>query len=555
MIVELSVENIAIIERSRLALGPGFTVLTGETGAGKSLLVDAIELVLGGRADTEIVRTGASRAVVSVTVDLRARPELIEQCIGLGFEPEDGMLYLQREVLAEGRSQARIAGRTAPIATLRQIGNILVDLHGQHDHQSLLNSETHLGFLDAWIGAEAFALRTTVSRQFEAAEVKRRNLAALQGSLRDREQRIDLLKYQLTEIESVSPAVGEVADLVSRLSRLKFGERLAEAVAAAKSDLRDAETNARDLLAGALARLEAVVRYDPAIESVLEPLRSAVVLAEDAVHGLTKYEDSLESDPGELEAVAGRLDVLKRLMRKYGDDEAAVLAYAQAIASELDLLADSEASTEALTQELGAAVAELRASCHSLTALRREKSEPFAALVVATLRELMMDNAQFAVNMARKEPGPDGADAVEFYFSANLGEDPKALSKIASGGEMSRVMLAIKTALAGKAGVPTLIFDEVDAGLSGRAAAAVGRLLRTLSTTYQVLVISHLPQIAARATVHFLIEKNEASGRVQTSVLRLEGDDRELEVARMLAGENVTPRALENARELLAPDG
>ena len=552
MIVELSVENIAIIERSHLTLGAGFTVLTGETGAGKSLLIDAIQLVLGGRADTELVRTGAGKATVSLMLDLSNRPQVIAQCIELGFEPEDGMLHLQREVLAEGRSQARIAGRAAPIATLRQIGNLLVDLHGQHDHQSLLDVDRHVEFLDDWIGAAVVDVKSNVAALYKATEEKRKILASLRASLRDREQRIDLLQYQVNEIEAVSPKVGETDELEARLARLKFAERLSEAVYGAREALTDGETNGRDQLGSALSRLEAVVRYDASIEPMLEPLRTALVFLDDASHGLTAYAESLEADPGELEVVAGRLDALKRLRRKYGEDEAAVIAHLISAQQELALLADSEASEDALQAAFLAAEKELKIACQALSELRKARAVEFSALVVTTLRELAMDKAQFSVHFAAKEPASDGADVVEFYFSANLGEDPKPLSKIASGGEMSRVMLAIKTAMAGRAGVPTLIFDEVDAGLSGRAAASVARLLRSLAANYQVLVISHLPQIASRANEHFRIEKNEVGGRVLTTVVRLDGEQRVHEVARMLAGENVTDRALENARELLA---
>ena len=551
MIVELTVENLAIIERAQIRLGEGFTVLTGETGAGKSLLIDAIQLVLGGRAETELVRTGSAKASVSVAIDLKSRPEVAAKCSELGFDPEENVLHLQREVFAEGRSQARIMGRTAPASTLRQIGNLLVDLHGQHDHQSLLDVERHVEFLDAWIGLPVVELKKSVFEAFDALEGKRKQLSSLRSSLRDREQRIDLLRYQINEIEAANPIVGEMAELESQMARLKHSEKLATATQSSAENLSDGESNAQDLIGDAAKALEDVLRYDATLEPIIESIRTASIYLQEAIHSLHGYVESLDAEPGLIDIVADRIDLLRRMRRKYGDDEATVLAFLETARAELNLLDDAEANETDLTQEIGRLEQGLAEVAQNLSELRKVRSLEFAKLVETTLRDLAMEKARFEVNFRAKPPMADGCDVVEFYFSANLGEDPKALSKIASGGEMSRVMLAIKTALAGRAGVPTLIFDEVDAGLSGRAAASVARQLEALASNYQVLVISHLPQIASRASSHFRIEKVEESGRVQTRVVALNPRDRIEEVARMLAGDHVTDRALENARELL----
>ncbi|HVT12431.1 MAG TPA: DNA repair protein RecN [Fimbriimonadaceae bacterium] len=555
MLVELTVENIAIIERSQIALGGGFTVLTGETGAGKSLLVDAIELALGERADSDLVRTGAAKASVSVAADLTGREELAAKCRELGIELDEGCLFIHREILVEGRSQCRVNGKLTPVSALKQLGQHLVDLHGQHDHQSLLDPGRHIGFLDAWIGPPASVLLEQTARAYEAAYAARQSLAALRAGLRDREHRLDLLRFQVGEIESIDPKPGEMEELEAQLSRLKNVERIMDATSLALAGLRGGDTNAADLLRASVKALEEASRFDPAVEGPLDTLRSALIQLEEGTHDLSAYAESVEADPALLEEVAGRIDSLRRLRRKYGEDESGVLAFLEQARRELDLLSDAEASEEDLVARLEEAESELRLVAEELSSLRHERAIEFAERVQHQLRDLAMERAEFEVSFRRKEPDASGQDEVEFFFSANPGEPPRPLSRIASGGEVSRVMLAIKTATAGRAGVPTLIFDEVDAGLGGKAAATVARKLEELAQHYQVLVISHLPQIAARAATHFRIEKVESGGRIKTQVRLLDPDERVTEVARMLAGEQVTDSALANAREMLGLPG
>jgi DNA repair protein RecN (Recombination protein N) len=551
VLVELTVENIAIIERTQVAFGPGFTVLTGETGAGKSLLVDAIELALGERADTELVRAGAPKALVSAVIDLSDRPELRLTCQELGIPLDDQCLYIQREVFAEGRSQCRVGGKLTQVSSLRQLGQHLADLHGQHDHQALLDGTHHLGFLDSWIGEPCSVLLRRVGLAYASAQAARTKFSALRSGLRDREHRLDLLKFQVQEIEAVEPKAGEMEELEGQLSRLKNVERLAGATGAAIAALRDGDNNSADGLRVALRGLEDVARFDPELEPVLESLRAALVQLEEGSYDLARYVESLDADPALLEEVAGRVDSLRRLRRKYGEDEAEVLSFLEAAQRELELLADAEGSEEELVAELNRTEAELNYLAVELSALRRERAIEFAALVQDQLRELAMDRALFEVSFRDKPADETGQDESEFFFSANSGEPPRPLSKIASGGEISRVMLAIKAASAGRAGVPTLIFDEVDSGLGGKAAASVARKLEELAVHYQVLVISHLPQIAARATTHFRIEKIERGGRVTTEVRALGHEERVQEVARMLAGDRVSDSAVANARDMI----
>ncbi len=551
MIVELSVENLAIIDRCDLRLGPGFSALTGETGAGKSLLVDALELAFGARADASLVRSGAARALVSVSVDLSSRPDVAAACQELGAEPEEGMLFLQREVFAEGRSQCRIGGRLAPVATLREVGRRLVDLHGQHEHQSLLDPRAHLAYLDAWIGEPAETLRHQIELDFAAWESLHRRLQALRLGRREREQRVDLLRYQIDEIDGVAPRVCELAELEGRLARLKHAEVLAETAGGARQALIEGEPAARDLVGGALQSLRDAERLDASLARVRDPLEQAAILLDEALLELGHYEQTVEAHADSLEETAGRIDLIKRLLRKYGDDEAAVIAFREAAGAELELLtADEEGETE-LAQSEAAARSQLDHRAAELTALRSERAGEFARQIEAELQELAMERARFAVAFQAKPAEADGADGAEFLFSANVGEPPKPLSRIASGGEISRAMLAIKSVLAGRAGVPTLIFDEVDSGLGGRAAATVARKLDALARHAQILAITHLPQIAGAASSQFRIEKIERQGRATVAARKLEDRERIEELARMLAGEEVGDSARLHARELL----
>jgi DNA repair protein RecN (Recombination protein N) len=552
MIVELRVENLVLIEATELALGAGFTALTGETGAGKSLLIDAVQLALGGRADLDQVRQGASLARVSMVVAYRPGSAVDGVLAELGVTPSGDLLRIVREI-SEGRSSARVNGKVAPISGLRRLGDLLVDLHGQHDHQALLDPSTHVEYLDAWIGEAALRARARVSEAFGAAQTVRARLDASRRSKREIEQRLDLLRFQTAEIEGFGPLPGEALELEARIERLRHAEKLREAAAEALRLVSEGEPSSADQAAIAAKAVAGAVRYDGELSEIAAGLEEAVVLLREAGHGLAAYLDGIESDPRLLDDSVARLDGLRRLFKKYGDDEAAVLSFAEAAQRELDELTGEGASEEALVEELDRLEERLRQAAEELTAARVASAERFSACVAAGLRELAMEQAQFEVQIGRGALGAGGQDVVEFLFSANAGEPPRPLSKIASGGELSRTMLAIRSELAsrGGAGAPTLIFDEVDAGLGGRAAAAVARKLRSLASAYQVIVISHLPQIASQADAHFRIEKREEGGRVRTLVKVLDGEERVEEIARMLAGDQITGPAMANARELM----
>lgn len=542
MITEITVEQIAVIEEARLELGPGLTVLTGETGAGKSLLIDGIELALGGRADTDQIRTGSGRGRVSMRVEGTIADDLF------GASPS----LIEREIYREGRSTCRVNTKPILVGELRQIGSRLVDLHGQHQHQALLDPTSHGEYLDAWIGSSAVEAKARVSAAFAKWQTAQQRLQSLRRDQRDRASRIDLLRYQVSEIESVAPLIGEFEELEQTASRLAHSEKLLSTVQQVLDRIFEDEHAAADRVGDAAKALLASIDLDRDLAGVAEPLQEARFQLEEALHRLSMYRDRLEYQPAEAERIAERLENLRNLRRKYGPDDVDVIAHLEQSRAELEDLTNESVTEESLADEVEVASTAYFEASRDLSSIRRSGVEPFSKAVASELRELAMDKAEFEVRLTEKSPDANGVELIEFLFSANPGEDVKPLAKIASGGEMSRVMLALKVCLAGKAGVPCLIFDEVDAGLSGKAAATVARKLAHLANHVQVIAISHLPQVAAVADTHYRIEKRVVAGRTKTELRQLDCERRLHEVARMLSGDAVTEAALANARELMS---
>ena len=553
MLHALHIENLAIIERLEVAFGAGFNALTGETGAGKSILVDALNLALGERADTSLIRTGAERLRVSAVFEVPDDPDLHALLTELGVEPEEGMLYLSREVQANGRSIARINGQPAPVSTLKAIGDRLADMHGQHEHQSLLRPSSHLEFLDRWLGEPALQLRQRVRESVSALRETERALQELTAREREREQMIDLYRFQIDEICGANLQPGEDAQLETEARRLTHAEKLI-ALAGSAYDALMGEHGAYDQTANAARNLTEIMRIDSTVAAWSELLEGALVQLEEVARNLRAYAESIEYDPARLEAVIERQELIKRLKRKYGDTLEAVLQYAKEAEANLHALETQTERRAELEAELTRLQAEAQTHCEQLSALRRAGAGRFAEAVQSALRTLAMERAQFLVEVRPKPLDTTGADSVEFLFSANTGEPPRPLSKIASGGEMSRVMLALKSVLADAAPVPTLVFDEIDAGIGGRTAHAVGEQIAQLAQHCQILCITHLPQIACRASRHLLIEKSADGTATRVSVQPLEDETRVLEIARMLAG-TPTETALQHARELLQHAG
>ncbi len=557
LLAEISIRNFALIDSVRLALSAGLNVLTGETGAGKSILIDAVELALGGRASADVIRTGADRAVVEVVFDLSRLPgvrRLVDE-LGLG-DPQEATLVVSREVPVDGRATCRVNGRTVTLSVLREITQHLIDIHGQHEHQSLLRPERHVDLLDAFGGRETASLRAEVARAHREWRKTVEEMRSLAGDERDRARRLDLLAFQVEEIERSRLREGEEEELQAERRLLAGAEKRREAAGRAYASLYSAEgagqSSAHDQIGRALAALEELAALDPSVSPLLETVRQAAYQLDDVSRDVRRYRDGVLADPTRLAEVESRLDLISALKRKYGASVADILAFVARCREELGRLENAAELLARLEEEAGRARARLDELAGRLSAARRTVCGNLEATVEAALAELGMKDARFSVAFEPEDPpGPRGAERVEFLFSANPGEAPRPLSRIASGGEMSRVMLALKAILAESDEIPTMIFDEIDSGVGGGAAQAVGEKLATIALSRQVVCVTHLARIASLTDAHHLILKETSGNRTATLVRTLDPDGRVHEVARMLAGHPPTPITLAHAREML----
>ena len=546
MLSEIHIQNFALIDRLSVKLGPGLNVLTGETGAGKSIIIDAIGAILGERAEADQVRSGTERASVDACFRLEGQP-VDDEVVPV----EDGLLVISREINRTGRSQARINGRPATLGMVRDVARGVVDIHGQHEHQSLLSVERHVRILDHWVGDAASSLLQQIRAKHRAWTELRRERDRLLTDERARSRQMDLLCFQVDEIDAAKLAPGEEEQLQADRLRLASAEKLAAAAAEAASLLSDDETSAIANLSVAAARLREVVRIDPSLARILEAAEGALYQLEDAARELEAYREGIEFNPHRLNQVEERLDLLRTLKRKYGDTIEEILAYRDRAEAELLEIECSEERAQQLEADLRAAEEELAALCSEMSALRHRNAAPFAAAVMHQLADLGMEKTSFKVDIRPAPMGPDGADAVEFLLSANPGEPLKPLARVASGGEMSRIMLALKTVMAQTDRIPVMIFDEIDVGVGGATGTVLAHKLRALAQTSQVLCVTHLPQIAAAADGHYSVRKEEADGRTHVVVERLGEQERLGELARMLGGAQ-SAAAMEHAREMRA---
>lgn len=541
MILEINIENLALIKEVSLSLGQGLNVLTGETGAGKSIVVDAMNLLVGGRALAEQVRTGADRAYVEALFDCSKLPHVIARLEELGLPvSEDGTLLMAREVVRGGRGSCRVNGRTVPLAMYRSIGELLVDLHGQHEHQSLLKVENHLELLDHFGGADLIEKRLLVEDLYRRLVHLREEQKRLLLDERERARRIDYLRHAIAEIDGTNPRPGEEEELEKDRDRLRYGEKLASLAREITDDLFDGYSNsipAYDLLSRASDKAQEMARYDPTIGSISSSLQEIVYKLEDVLDFMREYREKIDFDQTHAAEVEERLYALKNLMRKYGTSLEEVCAYREQAASELEELAQMQSRAEKLAGEYAEVLHQYETVARELTALRQDRASLFITAVVNELRSLGMESARLDLSWEKREgPSPVGNDRVEFLFSANPGEPLKPLAKIASGGEMSRVMLALRVILAEADLVPTLIFDEIDAGIGGRTLQIVAEKLSAVARTKQVLCVTHSPHIAGRGRRHFYIEKRIVDNQTYTLVHLLSEEERIKELARMLGG-------------------
>jgi DNA repair protein RecN (Recombination protein N) len=549
MLLELRIQNYAIIERLVLRAGRGLSVLTGETGAGKSIIVGALSLLVGERASAETVRAGAERAVVEGVFDAARVPAAAAMLEEQGLELEDGLVILRREVAAEGRSRAWVNLSSVTAGFLGQLGGLLVDLHGQHESQSLLRVEEQRAILDAYAGAAELAARTRAAHARLLAA--RRALRELDARRSDIEQRASLLRFEVEEIEQARLREDEEAKLEEESGRLEHAEDLADHATRLHAELYAAEDSVSSTLADLRRTLDHLVRIDPAQEDARDLLETALHNAQELGRRMGEYAAGIDHDPGRLFAIRRRQDLIFRLKAKYGTTIADILALGVRARSELDLLDGTAFERKELEKEEAEAVAGLSALATELTAARRAAADRLAAEVNAVFPELGLGGAFSVALGPLAEIAADGAESVEFLVALNVGFDAKPLARVASGGELSRVMLALKTILARLDHVPTLVFDEVDVGIGGRVALQVADRLRRVGEHHQVFVITHLPQIASRAEHQLLVEKVVREGSTITRVSEVHDEDRVHELARMLGGDPESAASLEHARELL----
>ncbi len=551
MLSLLHIENIAIIESADISFDGGFNVLTGETGAGKSIVIDAISAVLGERTSRELIRTGAKSALVNAVFTGTLPAKWMEDN---GF-PLEEELMLQREIQGDGRNACRVNGRPLTVAQLRQLGRQLLNIHGQHDGQLLLDPDCHLGYLDSF-GKTAPLLEEYQDAYRSMADLRRR-ITGLEMDEAERSRRVDTLEYQIKELERAELRLGEDEELDARKTLLRSSGKLMEAIQEAQFALSGGEDSqgACDLISEAEGAIRSVTRLGPQLEELGEKLTSLRYAADDTAEVLRDFADEFDFSPEELDRLESRLDVIYRLKKKYGPTVADMLDYLEKCKEELEQIKDADDTIQKLGKELEKARKEARKRGEDLTKARKKAADDLQNRVQEELRQLDMPKVQFVTDFApsSSQDGMDdtGMDQVQFLMSANLGEALKPIQKVASGGELARIMLALKNVLAEDDGIGSLVFDEVDTGVSGRAAQKVAEKMADVARRKQVLCVTHLPQIAAMADTHFSVEKGEKQGRTFTRVERLDQKGRVDELARLIGGAAVTEVLRESASELL----
>ena len=548
MLELLHIENIAIIEAADIEFAPGFNALTGETGAGKSIVIDSLSAVLGQRTSRELIRTGAEKAFVSAAFSGMA-PELTEE---LGIQPEaDGTLLLQREIQTDGKNVCRVNGRPVTVGQLRALGARLLNIHGQHDGQQLLDEEQHIVYLDSFGRVESLAI--TYAEKYKNFTDIRRQIGALQMDEAEKVRRVDTLQYQIEELRRAKLTPGEEEELTARRGMLRNAEKFLDAVAGADYALNgdDSGGGALSALRQAQDALSGVRHLDDAFGQLYERLGEAYSEVYDIAATVEDKRGELDVSPGELDRVESRMDLLYRLKKKYGATVEDMLDYQARCEAELAQIEDAGDTLARLEQALSKAEKEARQAAQALSDARKAAAEQLTSQILAELQQLDMGKIRFAVDFAEKPLDSDGMDTVRFLMSANVGEELRPIHKIASGGELARIMLAMKNVLSEQDHVGTMVFDEVDTGVSGRAAQKVAEKMARISRTKQVLCVTHLPQLAAMADTHFSVEKGEQGGRTFTRVVQLDRARRQQELARLTGGASISAPMMEAAGALL----
>lgn len=550
MLLEISIKNFAIIEEISLNFEQGMTVLTGETGAGKSIIIDAMNMMLGSRATTDVIRHGAPKAEIEGLFSLENSRVLREIFEEQGWELTDELI-IRREILQNGRSVSRINGQMVNLSVLKTVGQHLVDIHGQHDQEELMRPQLHITMLDEFGSADFLNLKSRYQETFDRYRSLRKQVLTLQKNQQEHKARIEMLEFQMAEIESAALKSGEDTALHQERDRLLNHKLIADTLTNAYTMLDNEDFSSLGNVRSAMNDLESIEDYDPAYKELSGSLSETYYVLEDVSKRLEDILDGLDFDGDRLLQVESRLDLINSITRKYGGQVDDVLEYFAQISKEYSLLTGSNLSSEDMDRELKALERELVELAQELSQSRHGLAAQLEAEIKQELQELYMEKARFKVQFTKGKFNREGNEQVEFYISANPGEDFKPLVKVASGGELSRLMLAIKSAFSRKEGKTSIVFDEVDTGVSGRVAQAIAQKIYKIGANGQVLAISHLPQVIAIADYQFFIEKISDENSTVSTVRLLTADERVQEVAKMLAGEDVTEAALTQARELL----
>ena len=553
MLQEISIKNFAIIDTIAMQFDQGMSILTGETGAGKSIIIDAMNLLLGSRAQTSFVRHGADKAEIEGLFFYQDSPEIATQLEALGFE-NTGELILRREIFANGRSSCRINGVLTPLSNLQAISSYLVDIHGQHDHQELMSPAHHLAMLDEFGDKKFRKIKQDYAQKFSDYKTLRQKLVTLKKNQAEFAQRIDILKFQIDEIASAEIDLKSDEGIYQRRDLLTHANHIAEHLNAAYYSLDDdaSDYSSLSMVRNAMNELESASQFDaPSYAKLSEKIAEAYYLLEDAAADLEKRIDDLEFNPFELAMIEDRISVLTTLKKKYGPELTDVLAYLTNCQKELEALTGDENSSENLEASFKAAEKSLLISAQALSEARAIIADKLAKDVKGELADLYMAKADFKVHFEPAKFSINGNQHVEFFIQTNPGEGFKPLAKTASGGEMSRIMLAIKSSFARRENKTAIVFDEVDTGVSGRVAQAIANKIYKISQSGQVLCISHLPQVVAIADTQYHIEKIQLDDSTTSTVRKLTLEEREIEIAKMLAGDDLTPEALAQAKKLL----
>jgi len=563
MLTRLFIRDFALIEEVEIEFGPGLNVITGETGAGKSILLGALYSILGGQASAELVRDGAEKCVVEGLLEFNDDNRVVEHLRQLEIDCEDGQLFLRREILKSGRSRAYVNGSGCPIKTLRQIGELLVDLHGQHEHQALLAPHLHIRYLDAFGKLEGLTKNTA-----QLWRTYRSNARTLHEFQREREDLVageELRTFQLGEIRDLAPQPGEETSLEAELQVLDNTHSLVQMSEELHDLLYQREGSIYEQLGQVRRLLDRIIEIDLSLGQRTIDLEQITYSVEDLAGTLRDYGRDLDTDPARAETVRERLDALRALKRKYGNTLEAVLSYREQLEQSENHSTALDARIAEVLRQRDESLQQFTRSCIELSTARQQAAQALEKSVGESLSQLGMEHGIFQVQLERQEAedglveheglrlraSEQGLETISFHISTNVGEDPRPLARIASGGEISRIMLAIKEAVAERDLVPVLVFDEIDAGISGRIAAAVGRKLQALSASHQTIAITHLPQIASLAEHHFSVRKTSSSKRTTTQVIRLDEEGRTEEIAHLIAGETVSDTARQHARDML----